>query len=86
MRKPTNKLLIGVVAGISISLGGCSSVEVITIKPPMAYLQLPPEIMIPDPNASNLDLLNYLYDLHDSDKMCRQQISNINEWVKQQQK
>ncbi len=84
--KRTNNLLLGVVAGISISLGGCSSVEVITIKPPIAYLQLPPEIAIPDPNATNLDLLNYLYDLHDSNKICRQQIKNINEWAKQQKK
>ncbi|MBS9780954.1 MAG: hypothetical protein KGV56_00490 [Gammaproteobacteria bacterium] len=80
MRNIASNLLIGLL----FCLAGCSSVEVITIKPPMAYLQLPPEIMTPDPNATNLDLLNYLYDLHDNNKICRQQIKNINEWARQQ--
>ncbi len=70
---------------LAMCLGACSHApKVITITPPLAYLQLPPKPIPPGDDATNLTLSAYLFELYDSDTFCRRQISTMSQWIEKQ--
>ncbi len=76
--KPLTVLFITIVLSAC-----CSSSQVIKRKPPAAFLQLADEPEIPAADATNLDLVNYLYKLADDSRFCRSQIDRIKKWTEE---
>ncbi|PID66579.1 MAG: hypothetical protein CR975_02065 [Gammaproteobacteria bacterium] len=70
-------------AAITVALLGCQSPREIVMTPPAAYLRLPEMPTVPGELSNNLDLVNYIFDLHDGYQLCRDRVHLMREWTKE---